>query len=29
MDSLEGKRAPVFTLEGSDGKKHSIEDQNT
>ncbi|QBG48744.1 peroxiredoxin [Verrucomicrobia bacterium S94] len=26
MDSLEGKKAPAFTLEGSDGKKHSIED---
>lgn len=26
MDSLEGKKAPAFTLEGSDGKKHSIKD---
>ncbi len=26
MDSLEGKKAPMFTLEGSDGKKHSIKD---
>jgi peroxiredoxin Q/BCP len=26
MGSLEGKRAPAFTLEGSDGKKHSLED---
>ena len=24
MDSLEGKKAPAFTLEGSDGKNHSI-----
>ena len=24
MESLEGKKAPAFTLEGSDGKKHSI-----
>ena len=24
MDSLEGEKAPAFTLEGSDGKKHSI-----
>jgi len=26
MDSLEGKRAPAFTLEGSDGKNHSLKD---
>jgi len=26
MESLEGKRAPAFTLEGSDGKKHSLKD---
>ena len=26
MDSLEGKKAPAFTLEGSDGKNHSIKD---
>ena len=26
MESLEGKKAPAFTLEGSDGKKHSIKD---
>ena len=26
MDSLEGKKAPAFTLEGSDRKKHSIKD---
>lgn len=26
MDSLEGKKAPAFTLEGSDGEKHSIKD---
>lgn len=26
MDSLEGKKAPAFTLEGSDGKKHAIKD---
>ncbi len=26
MDSLEGKKAPAFTLEGSDGKSHSIKD---
>jgi peroxiredoxin Q/BCP len=26
MDSLEGKKAPAFTLDGSDGKKHSIKD---
>jgi peroxiredoxin Q/BCP len=26
MDSLEGKKAPAFTLEGSDGKKHSLKD---
>jgi peroxiredoxin Q/BCP len=24
--SLEGKKAPDFTLEGSDGKKHSLKD---
>ncbi len=26
MDSLEGKKAPAFTLAGSDGKNHSIKD---
>ncbi|MDZ8118697.1 peroxiredoxin [Pontiella agarivorans] len=26
MNSLEGKKAPAFTLEGSDGNKHSLED---
>ena len=26
MESLEGKKSPAFTLEGSDGKKHSIKD---
>ena len=26
MDSLEGKKAPAFSLEDSDGKKHSIKD---
>ena len=26
MASLEGKKAPAFSLEGSDGKKHSLED---
>ncbi|WP_372795017.1 peroxiredoxin [Pontiella sp.] len=26
MDSLEGKMAPAFSLEGSDGKKHAIKD---
>ena len=26
MESLEGKKAPAFTLEGSDGKKHSLND---
>lgn len=26
MESLEGKKAPAFTLEGSDGKTHSIKD---
>ena len=26
MASLEGKKAPGFSLEGSDGKKHSLED---
>jgi len=26
MKSLEGKKAPAFSLEGSDGKKHSLED---
>ncbi len=26
MDSLEGKKAPVFTLEGSDRKKHALKD---
>lgn len=26
MDSLEGKKAPAFTLEGSDGRKHSLAD---
>jgi len=24
--SLEGKKAPAFNLEGSDGKKHSLAD---
>jgi len=24
MASLEGKKAPAFSLEGSDGKKHSL-----
>ncbi|HEY5653649.1 MAG TPA: peroxiredoxin [Pontiella sp.] len=26
MESLEGKKAPAFTLEGSDGKQHAIKD---
>ena len=26
MASLEGKKAPAFSLEGSDGRKHSLED---
>ena len=26
MESLEGKKASAFTLEGSDGKKHSLKD---
>jgi thioredoxin-dependent peroxiredoxin len=26
MKSLEGEKAPPFELEGSDGKKHSLED---
>lgn len=26
MKNLEGKKAPAFSLEGSDGKKHSVED---
>lgn len=26
MDSLEGKKAPAFSLDGSDGKKHAIKD---
>ncbi len=26
MESLEGMKAPAFTLEGSDGKKHSLKD---
>jgi peroxiredoxin Q/BCP len=26
MASLEGKKAPAFNLDGSDGKKHSLED---
>ena len=26
MASLEGKPAPAFSLEGSDGKKHSLVD---
>jgi len=26
MASLEGKKAPTFSLEGNDGKKHSLED---
>ncbi len=26
MDSLEGKKAPSFTLKGSDGKTHSLKD---
>jgi len=26
MQNLEGKKAPAFNLEGSDGKKHSLED---
>ena len=26
MASLEGKKAPAFTLEGNDGKKHSLDD---
>ena len=26
MKNLEGKKAPAFCLDGSDGKKHSLED---
>jgi peroxiredoxin Q/BCP len=26
MANLEGKKAPAFTLEGNDGKRHSLED---
>jgi len=26
MNSLEGKKAPAFTLEGSDGRKHALKD---
>jgi len=26
MSNLEGKKAPAFSLEGNDGKKHSLED---
>jgi peroxiredoxin Q/BCP len=26
MAGLEGQKAPAFTLEGSDGKKHSLAD---
>ena len=26
MANLEGKKAPAFSLEGSDGKKHSLAD---
>ncbi|HWO40370.1 MAG TPA: peroxiredoxin [Candidatus Eisenbacteria bacterium] len=26
MNNLEGKKAPAFELEGSDGKKHALED---
>ena len=26
MASLEGKKAPAFNLEGSDGKNHSLDD---
>ena len=26
MKNLEGQKAPTFTLEGNDGKKHSLED---
>jgi peroxiredoxin Q/BCP len=26
MAGLEGQKAPAFTLEGSDGKKHSLSD---
>jgi peroxiredoxin Q/BCP len=26
MKNLQGKKAPAFTLEGNDGKKHSLED---
>jgi len=26
MANLEGKKAPEFSLEGSDGKKHSLAD---
>ena len=26
MTNLEGKKAPAFTLQGNDGKKHSLED---
>ena len=28
MNSLEGKKAPAFTLKGSDGKNHSLSDYN-
>jgi peroxiredoxin len=26
MKNLEGQKAPTFSLEGNDGKKHSLED---
>ena len=26
MKNLEGQKAPAFSLEGNDGKKHSLED---
>jgi peroxiredoxin Q/BCP len=26
VKSLEGQKAPAFSLEGNDGKKHSLED---
>ncbi len=26
METLEGKKAPAFTLAGSDGKMHSLKD---
>ena len=26
MKNLEGEKAPVFSLDGNDGKKHSLED---